>query len=55
MHAEENNVDNSSHMQTLIETKKSINHKPNIKIKFESHYWISDNKNLETRSHLTIF
>jgi hypothetical protein len=41
---------------TLIETKrKSINHKPNIKIKFQSHHSISDNKNFETRSHLTIF
>jgi hypothetical protein len=29
---------------TLIETKKSINHKPNIKIKVWSHHWISDNK-----------
>jgi hypothetical protein len=40
---------------TLIKTKKSINHKPNIKIKFRSHHWISDNKNFETRSYLTIF
>jgi hypothetical protein len=40
---------------TLIETKKSINHKPNIKIKIWSYHWISDNKNFETRSHLTIF
>jgi hypothetical protein len=40
---------------TLIETKKSVHHKPNIKIKFWSHHWISDNKNFETRSHLTIF
>jgi hypothetical protein len=39
----------------LVETKKSINHKSNIKIKFRSHHWISDNKNFETRSHLTIF
>jgi hypothetical protein len=40
---------------TLIKTKKSINHKPNIKIKFRLHHWIFDNKNFETRSHLTIF
>jgi hypothetical protein len=39
---------------TLIQTKIYINHKPNIKIKFLSHHWISDNKNFETRSHLTI-
>jgi hypothetical protein len=31
---------------TLIEIRKSINHKSNIKIKFR--YWISDNKNFET-------
>jgi hypothetical protein len=40
---------------TLIETKKSINHKPNIKIKFRSRHWISDNKNFETRSHWLYF
>jgi ABC-type histidine transport system ATPase subunit len=40
---------------TLIKTKKSINHKPNIKIKFRSHHWNSDNKNFEIRSRLTIF
>jgi hypothetical protein len=40
---------------TMIETKKSINYKLNIKIKFRSHHWISDNKNFEIRSHLTIF
>jgi hypothetical protein len=40
---------------TCLKLKKSINHKSNIKIKFRSHYWISDNKNFETRSHLTIF
>jgi hypothetical protein len=33
MQAEENKIDDS-HLQTLIELKKSINHKPNIKIKF---------------------
>jgi hypothetical protein len=35
--------------------KKSINHKSSIKIEFRFHHWIPDNKNFETRSHLTIF
>jgi hypothetical protein len=33
MHAEENKIDDINHMKTLIELKKSINLKPNIKIK----------------------
>jgi hypothetical protein len=55
MHAEENKIDDISHMQPLIELKKSINHKQNIKIKFRLHHWISDNENFEIISHLTIF
>jgi hypothetical protein len=50
----ENKSDRCQPHATLI-TKKFINHKSNIKIKFRSHNWISDNKNFETRSHLTIF
>jgi hypothetical protein len=48
MHAKENRIDNISHMQHWLKLKKSINHKPNIEIKFRSHHWISDNKNFET-------
>jgi hypothetical protein len=44
-----------SHMQHWLILKKSMNHKTNTKIKFPSHHWISDNKNFETRPHLTIF
>jgi hypothetical protein len=51
-----NKIDGFSHVQPLIELKKnSINRKPNIRTKFRPHHWISDDKNFETRPHLTIF
>jgi hypothetical protein len=56
MHAKKNKINGIRHMQTLIKTKKSINiYKSQTKhqIKFRSHHWVSDNKNFETRSHLT--
>jgi hypothetical protein len=31
----------------FLHSTKSINHKANIKIKFRSHHWISDNKSLK--------
>jgi hypothetical protein len=55
MHVKENKIDDISHMQHWLKLKTSINHKRNIKIKFGSHHWISDNKNFEIGSHLTIF
>jgi hypothetical protein len=36
MHAKENKIDDINHMQHWLKLKKSINHKPNIKIKFHS-------------------
>jgi hypothetical protein len=54
MHAKKQNWWHQPYV-TLIETKESMNLKPNIKIKFRLHQWISDNKNFEARSHLTIF
>jgi hypothetical protein len=39
----------------LFEIKKYINHKSSMKIKLWSHHWFSHNKNIETRSNLTIF
>jgi hypothetical protein len=55
MHAKENEIDDINHVQHWLKLKKPINNKPNIKVKFRSHHWISNNKNFETRSHLTIF
>jgi hypothetical protein len=46
MHAKENKKWWHHTHATLIEIRKSINHKSNIKIKFR--YWISDDKNFET-------
>jgi hypothetical protein len=40
---------------SCLRFKKSINHKTEYQIKFRLENRISDNKNFETKSHLTIF
>jgi hypothetical protein len=54
MHAKENKSGDISHMQYWLKLKKSINHKPNIKISDRTIGFVT-NKNFETRSHFTIF
>jgi uncharacterized protein VirK/YbjX len=40
------------HIQDESKFEKGKNHKLSKKIKYQLHYWIFDNKNFKTRSHL---